>query len=126
MSKAGKPFLSLIEKYIKDYTWKVLPTDVELIQAKYDDSGSIGAALASVREYESKNSTINTNTNFLIDSLCKIFSLNNNSISVSNNDDSSIYFGPLLVYHSSLPSLLLTSSTVYLAYKLINKLINKD
>jgi len=45
MAKAGKPLLSLIQKYIKSRTWKVLPTIFKLEIAKsLDDAGIIGAA----------------------------------------------------------------------------------
>jgi hypothetical protein len=54
MAKAGKPLLSLIQKYIKSRTWKVLPTIFKLEIAKsLDDAGIIGAALAAQQIVES-------------------------------------------------------------------------
>lgn len=54
MAKAGQPLLSLIQKYIKARTWKVLPTNFKLEIAKtIDNAGIIGAALAAQQIVES-------------------------------------------------------------------------
>lgn len=54
MAKAGQPLLSLIQKYIKARTWKVLPTNFKLEIAKTsDNAGIIGAALAAQQIVES-------------------------------------------------------------------------
>ena len=48
MSKAGNNLLSRVNKYVKECTWSVLPTDVNVVLAKgSSNSGTIGAALAA-------------------------------------------------------------------------------
>jgi hypothetical protein len=51
LSKAGDVLLNLIKKYVKEKTWTVLPTDVELVLAMSDKGGVVGSALASRRKY---------------------------------------------------------------------------
>jgi hypothetical protein len=51
LSKAGDVLLNLIKKYVKEKTWTVLPTDVELVLAMSDKGGVVGSALASRRKH---------------------------------------------------------------------------
>jgi hypothetical protein len=45
MSKAGNLLIDVVKKHIYRRTWKVLPSDVEIVLAQTEENGMIGAAL---------------------------------------------------------------------------------
>jgi hypothetical protein len=51
LAKAGKVLLDLIRKYVKEKTWTVLPTDVQLTLAVSDKAGVLGPALAAKQRF---------------------------------------------------------------------------
>ena len=56
MARAGDALLSLVHKYMRQKTWTVLTTDVELCAARSIESGGmLGAALAAKRMVEKDN-----------------------------------------------------------------------
>lgn len=87
LAKAGDVLLNLINKYIKQKTWTVLPTDVILVQAKSENGGVVGAALAAQNKFSSKKSnqlapSPMTNAEVVIES--------------SGTQELSAWFGPLI------------------------------
>lgn len=57
LSQAGEPLLSAIRKYVAQRTWKILPTDVKIVQACSENAGIVGAALAAQNLLSSTSTT---------------------------------------------------------------------
>lgn len=67
LAKAGDVLLDLVRKHMKQKTWTVLPTSVQLLQAKSENGGVIGAALAAQNKFSDHKQAHNVSSHHTID-----------------------------------------------------------